>query len=828
MSIVMLTAAWVFLATAQTPGIVSGPGIEIGVDADAMPIQITGVSGGVRREWLQGPVFTAARNESTGITGFLTGGDAVAVGAAQKNKSLSIQSRYRLRARSQWRPLERGLAWDLAFTSEGDRSGYEFTLEFPVLGSSLQVFTPTEYGVVDVAAYPELRPAAYGSLGWESGSSYVLPLVTILDPAQDAALTIALPADANIPHLQVDWREGKTLRFVMGHRGVGEVCPTPLTLLFYTHAADYRAALQAYSADYPAYFRPALPRGPHEGAFWYHHIQEHPDFDEMARQQVRYTWMSFWFTHLGEYLPKDPEWEPYTYAKWWKLGQKMSDSRINDYIGRMHERGIGCYAYFNVTEYGGMGGASGDAAEAERILRERFRNALVKDEKMAYIPTWEGAMAMNPGEKYALRRFLDEQVTRHLTRLPAIDGFVIDRLDWACRFDYGHHDGLSYIGKQAVENLAAPIASAVQMVCDKAHKAGKRVLVNQFYRIEVLRDVDGYCHENDYLPALGYLSPFRPAAAWHKCKPYDGDLLQFEGQLKRRLQWALFPQMIAREWPLSQQAPDPEAAQFLEIYAPLFEPLAGKEQVLEPHCIAVSGPNDVNLFINGNGHYVIPITSRIQFLSRNTVRPEPVTVTVRGANAAGLEWAYALRADGPPVTAAITVKDGAAEINVPAHGSATMVVAGKGQAPVGDVELAARLDALRQELFPPPAAVPVAASASAPSAPDAADACFIRITGEHLGIAGNVSVRRGDKSLGSIGEDGNFIADIAGDATAFEAATPGAITLTTGHDGIWFVPTAIELHRRDTEGESQRLASWTGATAPSDTARQVTYVLVSP
>ena len=51
------------------------------------------------------------------------------------------------------------------------------------------------------------------------------------------------------------------------------------------------------------------------------------------------------------------------------------------------------------------------------------------------------------------------------------------------------------------------------------------MLVNQFYRIEVLRDVDGYCHENDYLPALGYLSPYRPAAAWHMRKPYEGDLL---------------------------------------------------------------------------------------------------------------------------------------------------------------------------------------------------------------------------------------------------------------------------------------------------------------
>jgi len=809
MSIVLLAAAWISVAAPEMPALITGPGLEVRVDSDAVPLQISTMTGGARHDWLQGPVRGVARNESTGITGFTLGDEAFAT-LAQKNKSMSIQSRYRLRARSQWRALPRGLAWELALTREGNRSGHEFTLELPILNPSLRVFTPTEYGVADVGDYPSLRPAAYGALGWETGSSYVLPLVTVMDPADDTALTIALPPDANIPHLQVDWRDGQTLRLVMGHRGVGEVCPTPVTLLFYAHAADYRAALNAYSADYPAYFKPALPRGPHEGAFWYHHIQDHPDFEEMARQNVRYTWMSFWFTYLGEYLPNAPEWEPYTYAKWWKLGQKISDKTINDYVTAMHEHGIGCYAYFNVTEYGGMGGALGNAEEAENYLRTCFQNALIKDEKMAYIPTWEGAMAMNPGKKYALWRFLEDQVTRHLTRLPAIDGFVIDRLDWACRFDYAHHDGLSYVGEQAVENMAVPVAAAVQMVCDKAHKAGKRVFVNQFYRLEVLRDVDGYCHENDYLPALGYLSPFRPAAAWHKCKPYAGDLGQFEGQLKRRLQWALFPQMIAREWPISQQAPDPEAARFLEIYAPLFEPFAGKEQVLEPHCITVTGPSDVNLFRNGSGHYVIPITSRVQFLSRASVHPGAATVTLRTSDAASLEWAVAMRADGPPVPATIALKDAAAEITVPEHGSATMLIAGKGQAPLANTEAEARISALRQELLSANTGAATIAPVQAIEAP-----CSLHISGEHLGVPGAVTVIRGGKVIGVIGEDGTFAAAIN------EEAEPGSVTLRCGHDGIWYVPARIELRTAN----AASTASWKGEVTSDSTPRAITYIL---
>ncbi|MGA9055635.1 MAG: hypothetical protein WB763_03915 [Terriglobia bacterium] len=58
---------------------------------------------------------------------------------------------------------------------------------------------------------------------------------------------------------------------------------------------------------------------------------------------------------------------------------------------------------------------------------------------------------------------------------------------------------------------------------------------------------------------------------------------RFEGQLKQRLQFALLPRMIAHEFPISQQKPSPRAADMLELYAPLFATLAGKEQVLIPH-----------------------------------------------------------------------------------------------------------------------------------------------------------------------------------------------------------------------------------------------------
>jgi hypothetical protein len=451
-----------------------------------------------------------------------------------------------------------------------------------------------------------------------------------------------------------------------------------LRLLLYAHPADYRGALKAYSDDFPAYFKPAMPRGHDEGAFWYHHIQDHPDFAEMAKQNVRYMWSSFWFTHLGEYLPDEKEWFPYTYANWWKLGQTMSDEKINSFIRDMRAHGISVYAYFNVTEYGGAGDKAGDASVSEQALRKNFAGALMKDIEDRPIPTWERAYVMNPGGRYPLWPKLEEQARRHLERLPDFAGFIVDRLDWASRYDYGHSDDFTMVGDRPVENMAETVGEAIQKLCRLTHEAGKRVFVNQFYRLEVLRDVDGYCHENDYLPALGYLSPYRPAAAWNMRKPYTGELLAFEGQLKQRLQFALMPQMIAHEFPISQQRPSPKAADMLELYAPLFATLAGKEQVLIPHCVGVSGENDVNLFVNGAGFYVAPVTSRIRFRSRGETASEAVQVTLRVPDATELSWVHAVSADGPPYRGkVVSGPNGVAVAQVGRHGTATIVLVGK-------------------------------------------------------------------------------------------------------------------------------------------------------
>jgi hypothetical protein len=616
----------------------------------AVPVRLE--SAAPNRSWLAAPATLTLRNEATGASG--------------------TAGQLGLTAKGVWREAAGGTAWDLVFQGQGPRAGHEVKIELPVLANNLEVFVPGDDGVVKLSERPDHQPSPYATYNPRNVRRHVLPLVSVLDPAGDSALTVALPADANIPHFQIAWRGAKTLVLTLAHRGMGGGKLSPLRVLFYTHAADYRAALKAYTDAFPAYFKPVLPRGPYEGAFYYHHIQTHPDFAEMARQSVRYIWTSFWFTHLGEYLPAEGEWHPYTYARWWKLGQTMSDQKIRAYTQSMHKRGVGVYAYFNVTEYGGSGGKGGDPAEAERLLRVQFANALFHGEDGKPVPTWEGSMAMNPGRRYALWPHLEEQVRRHLNRLPEIDGFVIDRLDWASRLDYAHDDGFTMVGSRPAENMAVSVGEAVRAVCRMAHAAGKRVYVNQFYRIEVLRDVDGYCHERDYLPGLGYLSPYRPAAAWHWQTDYRKDPAAFEAHLKKRLHWALFPQMIAREFPISQQKPDPRAAEILEAYTPLFDPLRGASQVLAPHVVEASGANEANLFDTADGTYIITVTSRTRMLADKA--RESVTVKLRLPGAARLTRAEVRAPGSTPARARIRRLGSATEIGFDGHGAASVVV----------------------------------------------------------------------------------------------------------------------------------------------------------
>ncbi len=779
----MIVARWCGIP-AIAAALCLGGGRVLAAPAASAAVVAPGGSGLAR--WLRGPIRLGLTDVATGRRVRLAAG----TGTPSTDATFTAG----------WSAVGPKTTLELRVSRNVSPCEHELVVDLPILNRSLELFTPTELGGIELGRMPTGTGTPYGRMAWEDGACWVLPLVSAMDKRADAALTVALPPEPSVPHLVVEWQDATRLRLRMARRGLGAGADINVRLLFYTHRADYRSALRAYSDDFPAYFRPGLPRGPYEGTFWYHHIHDQPPPDEVARQDARFVWSSFWFTHLGNYLPDGPTWEPYTFANWWALRKPMDDATIRRYSADLSLRGIGVFAYFNVTEFGGRGGAGGGTDEAVKLLRERFADALMKDQNGAPIPTWEGAMAMSAAPGLSLFPFLQDQVARHLRRLPELAGFCIDRLDWASTLDYGHDDGRTMVGRRHAADMADAVSAGVQEVVGQSHAAGKRVYVNQFYRLEPLKDVDGYCHENDYLLGLNWLSPFRPVSAWHKSTTYAADPLRFEAEMKRRLLWAVFPQMVSRKFPISQQAASEHGAEVVEAYAPLFATLRGMSQSLDAHCVRVSGANSANLFVAPGGRWAAPVVSRATFRCADGGMPTTSPrLSIRCAGASAIRWGRLIAIRRPPVMLRPIHRPGGVDFVLPGFTDAAVVEAGSD---AGTAVAAASPSRPRSTKQQPGLRL----------APIAATRATLVVWGSHVGArSGSAWLCAGGSSVRLADGANPLVIPCRGKPAP---AVP-IIAIRTHDDGSWFVPAAAEMRVQGADGQWHRVARWNPDAASS-------------
>jgi uncharacterized repeat protein (TIGR03803 family) len=755
------------------------------------------------REWLHQAVQLTVRNQNSGAMG-VPGPQAKrgvpGFGLAYLRGTLSGLS---LVLTQQWSVVRDGILWQCTLSGTNARAGHDIILDFPILAPGLKIFTPTDYGTMDLDSHPSYQAPWYGGQGFDPGNTFTLPLVSVMDPAADCGLTIALPADHILPGFQVVWEDRRLLRFTFYNRAMGGDRPSVLKVLFLSHAADYRDALDKYVRLFPEYFNPGLPRGNSEGTFYYHHIQNHPELEEMARQQVRFLWSSFWFTHMGEFLPPANIWKPYTFTNLWQFGELMSDQRIRSFTQDLKAAGVGTYAYFNVNEWGGKDGETGSWLGSDQVLQQRFPDAVVKDFGNNAIITWEGSKVVNPGPQYSLWAFYLEQIQEHLIRLPEIEGFVIDRLDWAGHADWAHDDGENMSQLRPFEHLSGPVAKVIYQLSQAAHAKAKRVFVNVPFRLEPLRGVDGICSEQ-HSRSLAYLGPYRPISSWNPHNRYSGDLTRLEAQLKQRLQFAIFPHMISHAFPMSQEEPDAEAADLMEVFAPLFAKFVGKSQVLLPHCVSVTGPNDINLFTNALGQMVVPVTSRLKFLCRPQSDDDGAMVRLRTLENISLRWAHAYSADGPPYRVEVGYDGALATAFLDKHKSSTVLILGSDPEPPLGSETP-RLSEIRKQLIASvgPASVP----ADLPLL-TAVSNVFLHVEGVQLGTPGVLRVLVNGSELGRIeGTTNDVLFQMTGDALSGD---PPAVSLLYGDEGTWFLPRTIQL-LADVAGNRCQVAGWTEA-----------------
>jgi len=481
-----------------------------------------------------------------------------------------------------FRPTEDSIRWEINLTDDGSpwSAPIQTILHYPIDNGAQfwapwgdprypQVANLADPGLTGHLRYPEgndwmnpLEPVPFLNGKLYYGSPYYkfeqprnctcpfradllcIPMASIIDGDSDTGLTMALSIEDLLLNLTLDTFADGTLCFSRLHHRLGEGRTVGFALDLTAHEADWRPGLHWVTRRYPAYFEPSDP-GVFElagtGAYSCHDVEF--DRSKMEAMAFRTNWRaSFDFPYMGMFLPPvtgvDEAWKRHG-------GGMMTLRRMDDYCKKMRKAGFYVLSYFNVTEYGvrmNVKNTPPRKATSEEDLWKDPHDFLFGKlrglEATLRIPegeavydtgyghlgegwphlTWDGAIAMDPGEP-VYRDFLLDQARRHIDHLPESSGICIDRMDWIRLFNFQRDDGLSWVEGRPARAMHVSWLVLMEQMGPTIHEAGKYIFVNNHTkRIDLLEHVDGIFDEFTYLAAplntTALLCVNKPALGW--------------------------------------------------------------------------------------------------------------------------------------------------------------------------------------------------------------------------------------------------------------------------------------------------------------------------
>ena len=548
----------------------------------------------------------------------------------------------------------------------------------------------------------------YSQMGSTAKCNLCIPMFTVAEPGQDAALTfmqspedplldlgLSETATGNICFTREKYRlgAGRTIRFHMD-----------LT----AHPADSRAGLGWVVARYPQFFNPGIARADELSGSAAYSGNENPiDGAAFKKMGFAYNWkLSDDFPYMGHFIPPvksmDEKWtrscaEPAPPGK----GQETSCRQLNEYARWMKTNGFHVLSYFNVTEYGKdmpwpvpPRQAKTDADlwknPADYLYYGGRKSAVLMNGSNPFRSNCYGAVIVDPGEPSYMDHIVG-QVRRNNTMLPDVDGICIDRLDWLGHYNENADDGVSWVNGKPARSLFISWQKLADKIAPELHKADKMLFMNNCSpRIEVVGRGDGIFAEwatdtwqlASYINYTALTAVCKPACLWTS----PGEISDFYFQ--RCLYLGVFPiapypgnnhclapsaegQELVNLYASGNPAtPTPAAAASPEgismAYGPLLTAMRGRKWVLSPHCVETATPGvKVNLFKVPDG-YALPVT----------FADKADAVMVRVRNISGLKNAKC-EAIHPGIEKTVTLagkfKDDVLELTVPVVRGCAMV-----------------------------------------------------------------------------------------------------------------------------------------------------------
>jgi len=509
-----------------------------------------------------------------------------------------------------------------------------------------------------------------------AGDGFVVPLLTLAEPEQDAAISLVLSPEDTLLEMTLSARKDGSFTFTRNDHRISQTNSVRFAMDLVAHEADCRAGLGWMTRRYPEFFNPPNPHA-HDiaGLGAYSDWEGDLDAPTLKRMGFRVNWKaSYDFPYMGMFLPPIADTERYT-----RLVKKNTTSiqQLREYSTRMRQMGFHVLNYFNVTEFGATGGMPQEAdpslLSADRwknvhnFMRDDVADGILLDLQGHRYPSWEGCVAMDCGGPH-YRAFLLEQAKRHIAKLADSDGICIDRMDWLRLFNLHADDGVSWRHNQPCRSLCSSWRSLLAEMGPLFHAADKIILVNAMVnRTELLRYVDGIYHEFGHVPAdlngAALQCVLKPAIAW---TPDESTLKPDpDAYFQRHLHLGVFPTAPLPHNDHTICAGTGADRWYLD-YGPLMKAMTAKRWVLTAHCVeALTSGAKVNLF-QVPGGYALPVT----FGGTN----ESAALRVRGVSGLDKVKCEAVHPGSEtPVPVTAKFENGELALNVPLKRGCAMV-----------------------------------------------------------------------------------------------------------------------------------------------------------
>lgn len=458
----------------------------------------------------------------------------------------------------------------------------------------------------------------YGGRSFRSPQAFSIPLVCILDPAQDRGVTVALSPEDLMLDMALAVTEAGEMTFSRTRHRITADHPVRFALDIVAHEGDWRAGLGWMAERYAGFFDSPNPRAHGMagcGAYSSHSTNFDPE--RLRRMAFRINWKaSFDFPYMGMFIPPVPD----DTTQWVDFkGKTTSIRRMRDDIRALSSQGFHVLNYFNVTEFGARIAyppperkAVDDAdlwRDPNDFLYHVLGGAILPGRDGKPISSWEGCVAMDPGDP-VYRDFLLAQAQRHIEAFPESSGICIDRMDWLQFFNPRFDDGVSWVDGKAARSLVVSWHGIMAKLGPMLHDANKVIFCNPHYRrLDLMRQVDGVYDEfgqmGHSMNLCALLCVRKPVMEW--TVPVKELLQTPDAYFQRHLHMGAY---LTAPLPGNDHTILPSAGvdQYYFDYGPLLDVMRGKRWVLEPHAVKVEGDAaKANLF-EVPGGYVAPVT----------------------------------------------------------------------------------------------------------------------------------------------------------------------------------------------------------------------------